>query len=131
MDHEKHLQNLCELKNILSKNTRFLSFSGISGVIAGALALLGMWLFVELVQSDIRMSNERCLLLGILIGSGIIILAVGFGIFLTRRRIRLEGTKVNQSVVKNTLIHILFPIVIGGITCLILAYQGTFFTYRH
>lgn len=126
MEHENHLQNLNELKRILAKNTRFLSFSGLSGIIAGALALIGLWLFVELAYSDIKLSHENYFLLGLSIGLSIIILAIGCGIVLTRRRIKKEGTKVNQAVVKNTLIHILLPIVAGGITCLILAYQGQY-----
>jgi len=41
MDNQKYLQDIQEIRNLMSKSTRFISLSGMSGVLAGTYALLG------------------------------------------------------------------------------------------
>ncbi len=41
MEAEKHLDNLKEIKQLMERSTRFLSLSGLSGIMAGVSALIG------------------------------------------------------------------------------------------
>ena len=42
MDQEKeHLQQLQEIRSLMERSTKFISLSGLSGILAGMIALLG------------------------------------------------------------------------------------------
>ena len=41
MDSSKYLDDISEIKNMMSRSSRFISLSGISGILAGCYALIG------------------------------------------------------------------------------------------
>ena len=41
MSKKDYLQDITEIKSIMNKSTRFISLSGLSGILAGIYALLG------------------------------------------------------------------------------------------
>jgi len=136
MEHQKHLENLSELKSILSKNTRFLSFSGLSGVIAGITALAGEYLFYNLYlatfssssnYADVRnLADMKLFYSALLIALSIIGISVIVGVILARKKIRMQGSTVNRDLLKNTLIHILVPILVGGAICFVASFTDHF-----
>ena len=42
-NQENHLQTLSEIKSLMERSSRFISLSGLSGVAAGTVALVGAW----------------------------------------------------------------------------------------
>ena len=40
-DQEKHLQDLKEIRSLMEKSSKFVSLSGLSGIITGVVALIG------------------------------------------------------------------------------------------
>lgn len=129
MKHQQHLENLSELKGILSRNTRFLSFSGLAGVIAGVLALIGQTVAVMYYLShpeiDItkKLAPEHAIVF-LTISAAIMILSVGVGYVLTNKNIKKTGEKLNSGLIKNTLLNICLPIAVGGVMCLMAYMQG-------
>ena len=49
-DAKKHLESLSEIKNLMERSTKFISLSGLSGVVAGVMALAGAGLAYSRLQ---------------------------------------------------------------------------------
>jgi hypothetical protein len=129
MKHQQHLENLTELKGILSRNTRFLSFSGVAGVIAGVIALIGEVTAVlyYLSHPEINLSeklvNENGLVFIAICGL-VMALSISIGYVLTNKNIIKSGEKLNPGLIKNTLLNICLPIAVGGVICIMAYMQG-------
>ena len=48
---QHHLKNLSEIRNLMERSSRFISLSGLSGVFAGTIALIGAgaaWWYLDM-----------------------------------------------------------------------------------
>jgi hypothetical protein len=136
----EHLDDLKEIRTIMERSSRFISLSGLTGVFAGTLALLGA-LSVYLYQQDYFLGRyfnrgifDRSQLLSaaefrslvvflLLVAFIVLVLALGFGILFTTRNARRKGLPIWDSTAKRMLINLFIPLVAGGIFCLALLYH--------
>lgn len=51
MDSKKYLDDISEIKNMMSKSSRFMSLSGLSGILAGVYALIGAYLAHNVIHT--------------------------------------------------------------------------------
>jgi len=129
MDSNNYLKDISEIKNMMNKSSRFISLSGLSGILAGIYALVGASIAYYLVSNSAR---------GYLILDGTIYricLAILFGvatlsaltaIYLTTKKAKKNGEKIWDSSSKRLLINFLIPMVAGGIYILIILNQGRY-----
>ena len=127
-----YLKDLSEIRSIMEKSSRFISLSGLSGVMAGIYALIGAavaynlvyssqdLVYKQLVVRDVR-GNVTSL---ILIAALVLAAAVGTGIFLTRRKAKRQGLKTWDESARRSLINLSIPLIAGGILVVIFYYQG-------
>jgi hypothetical protein len=133
-DHREPLQQLSEIRSLMEASTRFMSLSGLSGVAAGVVALLGAgWAYAYLLSEQIlreliprqvyRVSMEQFYTL---VGMALLILvmALGAATFFTVRNTQRQGKQVWTKASQRLLINLLIPLVAGGIFCLELAWFG-------
>ena len=52
MENEKYLNDISEIKNLMNKSSRFISLSGLSGILAGVYAIVGAWLAYKTIYFD-------------------------------------------------------------------------------
>lgn len=142
MNHQsEYLKNLEEIRRIMERSSRFLSLSGLTGVFAGTVALLGA-LAVYIYKFDFftaRYSNggvfiREDLLSGseltnlitflIVVGSIVLMLALSFGVYFTTRNARRKGLPVFDVIAKRMLVNLFIPLVTGGLFCLVLLYHN-------
>lgn len=126
MESKNYLDDLNEIKILMNKSSRFISLSGLSGILAGIYALTGASIAYYLVSNSVR---------GYLILDGAIfkicfaiLLAVAFlsavtGIYLTTKKAKKNNEKIWDSSSKRLLINFLIPLVTGGIYILIILNQ--------
>ena len=50
MNNKKYLEDLSEIKNLMQRSSRFLSLSGLSGILAGVYALIGAFMANNLLR---------------------------------------------------------------------------------
>ncbi len=86
MEKEKYLDDLSEIRKIMSRSSRFLSLSGMSGLSTGLIALVGALLAERLVFSRGNyLLGLAEILLGLLalvfISQSLYIWMLGFGLF--------------------------------------------------
>jgi nitrate reductase gamma subunit len=132
MTENNYLKDISEIKDIMHKSTRFMSLSGLSGILAGIYALIGAFVANMLLAGydGNYMANENMLPIGIL---EIILIVVGFvvaflsfitGFILTKRRAKKNDEKIWTPLSKQLILHFLIPMVVGGILILLLVNKG-------
>jgi hypothetical protein len=125
-----------EIRALMERSTTFLSLSGLSGVSAGAAAILGFIVF-KLMQgyfekaygSYLNTPNGITMQLfnySVLAVSVIILTAV-FVIFFSLRKSRRKGLEIWNAASKRMALNLLIPLAAGGIFCLILIHHNLFY----
>ncbi|MDD3910042.1 MAG: hypothetical protein PHN86_08845 [Proteiniphilum sp.] len=115
----------------MSRSSRFISLSGLSGVSTGLIALVGALLARELVFKHhdylvyeavpIDADNLSKLLF---VAMGTLLLSIFSALWLTARKSRKENQHVWDNQAKRLLTNLLIPLTTGGILCLILLFKG-------
>jgi len=128
------LAQLTEIRAIMERSSRFLSLSGLSGVGAGVVALLGSAFsmrFLEsafqnsqidggyqrLLQSSAEQRQAELPSLLVLTG-GMITLALLVAFYFTRRRTHQDGQKLWSAPGRRLSVALAVPLVAGGLFCL-------------
>ncbi|MCB0640280.1 MAG: hypothetical protein KDC44_01510 [Phaeodactylibacter sp.] len=139
-DSNQHLETLSEIRSLMERSSRFISLSGLSGVIAGTLALLGaaaVYVYLEmnpfqykLVYYEKAIGAEKWgmnYLEFFVLDAGLVLAGALFaGIFLTTRKARNKGQKVWNALTRRLLINLAIPLLTGGIFILALLKYGLF-----
>lgn len=127
MQKADYIKELTEIRSMMERSSRFISLSGLSGVMAGFYALIGAYVANHVLQ-DYRagqIQDQTTAIQYLLIDAGLVLIsAIGTGIFLTTRRAQQQGLKVWDATARRLLINLLLPLGVGGLFLLILLYHG-------
>lgn len=131
MEKQKYISDLEDIRNIMDRSSRFISLSGLSGVIAGILALIGAALayYTIFINNDYYSYRVAILDLNttvtlIAIASSVLILSLSFGIFLSWRKAKKNNHNIWDNQSRRLIINLMIPLVTGGLLCLILISKG-------
>jgi hypothetical protein len=135
MKNKDVYDEISSIKNIMERSTRFISLSGLSGVMAGIYALIGSGLAYELIKitqvsnladahgiiidfspSDIEMVTVWLFFIAL----SVLFLSIITGILLTIRKARKKGQSVWNESSRAFLKKGLLPLLTGGCFILIL-----------
>ncbi|UPK70101.1 hypothetical protein [Chitinophaga filiformis] len=124
MTDQQHLETLSDIRRMMERSTRFLSLSGLSGVFAGVSALAGAVTAYTLFRSyydrwevrghydDADFSMLRLQL--IILGFGVMALALCGGTYFTWRRARKNNVPIWDATSRKVLFNALIPMLAGG-----------------
>lgn len=128
MEANKYLNDISEIKNMMNKSSRFISLSGLSGVLAGIYSLIGAFLAYKIIYTDsyqlgayrnlIVTEDAMIQLFGI--AFGVILASLITGIVLSMRKAKKQGDKIWDASSKRLLINFMIPLATGGIFILFL-----------
>ncbi|TXE08106.1 hypothetical protein FUA26_12280 [Seonamhaeicola algicola] len=129
MDSKDYLKDIGEIKDLMNKSSRFISLSGLSGVLAGMYALIGSafayWL-VNNYSNGVLILNgwvfNYCLLTLALVA----IFSIVTGVLLTTKKAKKQNVSTWNSTSKRLVINFLIPLVTGGLYILIILSQGKY-----
>lgn len=124
MQEADYLKDITEIRSIMERSSRFISLSGLSGVMAGVYALIGAYVAHLIIQSYRANPYDHVLQYLMIDAVLVLLLAVGTGYFLTNRRAQAQGATVWDATAQRLLINLLIPLVAGGIFTLILVFRG-------
>ena len=127
----KPIQDIQEIKNLMERSSRFLSLSGLSGISAGIVALIGAAIaYLILDQGKIQYDShfyllqplpfEKVLLPLLILGISMLVLAGGMGIFFSWRKAHKKGLALWNHTTKRLVLHLAIPLVAGAFFILIL-----------
>lgn len=131
MDKDKYIDDLKEIKQIMSRTTQLISLSGLSGISIGITALAGAFIAFQtifknhnyLVYDAVELSSNSLVYL-LIIASGTLIFSIVNAIFFTRRKTKKQHQNTWDIQTKRLLINLFIPLVTGGILCLMLLSKG-------
>lgn len=128
MENEKYLNDISEIKNMMNQSSRFISLSGLSGVLAGIYCLIGAWLAYTTIYFDTTtLGNYSNLIITqsqierlFIIASSVIILSIITGIVLSKNKAKKSNEKIWNVSSKRLVINFAIPLVTGGFFILFL-----------
>jgi hypothetical protein len=132
---EKDLQSeLSSIRNLMERSSKFISLSGLSGIMAGIYALIGAYFAYQVVfQEGMSLSFRKVYLLDygvmlqlVTIAVAVLIFSIITGIWLTIKQADKKGEKIWNPISKRLLVNMAIPLVTGGLFILILLYKGQF-----
>lgn len=132
---EKYIKDLTEIRSMMERSTKFLSLSGLSGIMAGIYALVGAYvayrLFYVVDDSVIYNTIDRQEMKGevlelLILALVVLIMAVGTAVMLSWRKAKNDGSKLWNPAARRLLINMAIPLVTGGVFVLILLLKGFF-----
>ena len=119
---EEQLSALSDIRNMMDRSSRFISLSGLSGVFAGIVALIGAYLANNEVKKylagDYGYGNDADFTIEFnLIKLGIIVLLVALagGLLLTYRQSVRKKLPLWDKTAKNLILNLAIPLATGGI----------------
>jgi hypothetical protein len=135
MEDSKSFKDLQEIKNLMERSSRFLSLSGLSGVSAGIIAILGAFAIYWLLHFGQVMYDEHLYVLGssirnnvigllLLVASLTFIFALGFALYFSCRKAKRNHLKLWDHTTKRLLVHLFIPLIAGGFFTLILIFRS-------
>jgi hypothetical protein len=126
MEDKNYLNDLKDIKEMMSKSSQFISLSGLSGVLAGIYALVGGW-YADKLLSDYFTDSVYSLeivenLEFKLIYIAILIIAASIlsGLLLSNSKSKKIGVKLWNETSKRLVVNFCIPLLTGGILVFIL-----------
>ncbi len=124
-------EDLQAIRDIMERSSRFLSLSGLSGIFAGIIALVGAaiaWIFIldmghvqydEYLQIPAVKASSGIRLYLVLDALLVLGLAIAGAAFFSQRKARKAGQRLWTNATRRLIIHLMIPLGTGGILVLI------------
>lgn len=126
MESKDYLKDLSEIKDLMNKSSRFISLSGLSGILAGIYALVGAAIAYYIVTNSVRgylILDGTIFWICVFILFMVAALSIITGIVLTTRKAKQHGAKIWDSTSRRLVINFLIPLISGGLYILIILNQ--------
>lgn len=135
-ESREHLQTLTEIRGLMERSTKFLSLSGLSGVSAGLIALVGgivayvrlrpgwFTLFDSDTYQRLTPPSRREVMEFLFVDAVVVfVLAMLAAWYFTSRKARRQGLTVWTAASRRLLWALLIPLLVGGVFCMGLVYH--------
>lgn len=129
MESKDYLKDISAIKDMMNKSSRFISLSGLSGILAGVYALVGAtiayWLVTTYSYGTLILDGwvfETCVLTLVMVA----LFSIVTGIFLTTKKAKKNGAKIWDNTSKRLVFNFLIPLIVGGLYLLIILSQGKY-----
>ncbi|AUC79310.1 hypothetical protein CW736_07895 [Nonlabens sp. MB-3u-79] len=133
MTTDKYLEDIKEIKSLMNKSTRFISLSGMSGVMAGIYALIGSVMGYFIIQNAYRNDYTETLdrltttpwaqnpsIQILVVATVVLFLAVFTAFFLTKAKAKKHQQKIWTKQSIRLVINFMVPLNIGALFTLAL-----------
>ncbi len=123
----KQLEDIKAIREMMEKSSKFISLSGLSGILAGITAILGaafayFYLLRDPSLTDYTRNQELIILF--LDALVVLFISIGFGIYFSWRKAQKQNQNLFNRVTMRTLYNLSIPLIAGGIMCTIFLLRG-------
>jgi hypothetical protein len=131
---QEYEQDIASIRSMMERTAKFISLSGLSGVLAGLYALAGSVAAYYAVHFPVSPFKQRIYsiqppeTISKLIGIAVAVLVASLvtGLWLSNKKAKKHGLKLWNSASKQLVVNMMVPLVSGGIFILIILYTGHF-----
>ncbi|MCF8371613.1 MAG: hypothetical protein K9H64_08315 [Bacteroidales bacterium] len=129
---KEHLENLSEIRSLMERSSRFISLSGLSGVMAGLFALAGAMAAVWYLDFQFYFFDYQDIILNedgdlksvpfwffFVDALLVLTLAIASGILLTMQKAKKQGLSVWDKSAQRLVINLSIPLLTGGVLSVI------------
>ena len=134
MENDKAIEAISDIRFMMERSSKFISLSGLTGVFAGIFALAGAtaaYLYStnsfgpDAVYANLQPDQKTDVLMFYGVDAFLVlILSVGFGIWLSSRKSKKTGQSVLDKTAVRLLVNLAIPLLSGGIFCIALIWYG-------
>ncbi len=124
---KKQIEDIKAIREMMEKSSKFLSLSGLSGILAGFTAILGasfayFYLLRNPGATEYNSYQETLILLtdAVLV----LVLSLSFGFYFSWKKARKKNLKLINKATLRTIYNLGIPLLTGGIFSLILLFDG-------
>ncbi|TDQ07642.1 hypothetical protein [Pedobacter metabolipauper] len=133
MEEKEIYAELSSIRNLMERSAKFISLSGLSGILAGIYAIIGAGLGYYFVYGtggmqyrDYYISDDRLIWKLFLIAAAVLVLSLVTGLYLTLGKAKKKNQNVWNPSSKSLLKNVAVPLFTGGIFILILMLRGNY-----
>ena len=130
---QEYIKDIGEIRSMMERSTKFLSLSGLSGVLSGVYALIGAFLAYRLFYN-----NEEGIIYNtlsvhkvsgnvaelILLAGSVLLLAIGTAIYLSKKKAKKSKEKLWNASARRLVFNMAIPLLTGGVLVLIFIAKG-------
>ena len=132
MEEKQIHDELASIRNLMERSSKFISLSGLSGVLAGAYALIGAVLAYNLlyggtarVYATMNFHTDPGTLYNLIaIALAVLVLSLASGMILTSAKAKKKGQAIWGKTSQALLFQMAVPLAAGGMLILILILRG-------
>jgi predicted lysophospholipase L1 biosynthesis ABC-type transport system permease subunit len=134
MDSKNYHEDLSHIRSMMERSSRFISLSGLSGVVAGVVALLGAgYAYYAMEREKVSYIHDRKLLYSpalvqelVLTGLVVLVIAILSGYIFTANKSKKKGLKIWDATTKRLIVTFAIPLAAGGIFCAAMIFHHLF-----
>jgi hypothetical protein len=122
-ENRDYTQDLADIRSMMERSSKFMSLSGLAGVMAGIYALVGVWFVYSILnispyqfESGLEATQQFHLSI---VGIIILVLSLATAIAFSYRKATKRGETVWNATSKRMLANMFMPLFTGGILILI------------
>ncbi len=127
-------QELADIKSMMERSTRFLSLSGLAGVLAGIYSFVGAgiayyWIYfpeTDYGQGTPMMTGHELMNKLLIISLVVLLLAIGSAYLLSQQKSQRKSQQFWSPASKRFLLALFIPVVTGGLFSFALIHQSAF-----
>jgi len=132
MEEKQIGDELASIRSLMERSSKFISLSGLSGILAGCYALVGAAVAYSLIyKGEARIYDAlnlhtypQTLYYLFFIALGILMLSIATGFILTSRKAKRKGQPIWSNTSRLLIFNMATPLLVGGILILIFIYRG-------
>ncbi|WP_312173731.1 hypothetical protein [Chryseobacterium sp.] len=134
MESKNYHEDLSHIRTMMERSSRFISLSGLSGVVAGLAAIAGAvyvyFVFqregIDYFDVERNVFSPSLVKELVTIGIAILVVAIFSGYIFTANKSKRKGLKIWDATTRRLLVTFAIPLVTGGFFCLALLYHHLF-----
>lgn len=136
MEKQNIEDELVSIRSMMERSSKFISLSGLSGIMAGVYALIGSALAYYTVYSRSGFFSSRDYLVSdisthyntliylLIVAFAVLVLSLGTGILLSVKKAKRKGQSVWSSTTRSLLFYSAIPLITGGLFIIIMLTRG-------
>lgn len=122
-----YARDITEIRSMMERSSKFLSLSGLAGVMAGIYALAGAFIAYQVLDfnpGDMSTATGSSLWKIVLLALLVLVLALGTAIYLSWRKANKSGEKFYNATTKRVVSAMAVPLIAGGLLMLAVLLKG-------